>query len=164
MSDVFPDRDMPQDEKIAWVVQTQGGCAEPVPADESRQHPPYTYTIGFESSYGHPEVLIVGLQPVAARGLMSMMAEHLVAGGELPVGVFAGLLDNGLRSALLPLDLSVHSAAFPGAATFHGERPWRVEQFVWPDKQGLLPWEDGYEERLRLAQPVLGSLDALDDD
>ncbi len=158
MSDVFPDRDMPQSEKIAWVVETQGWCAEPVPADVDAQQPPYTYTIGFESSYDHAEVVIIGLQPVAARGLMSMMAEHLAAGGILPVGTFTGLLDSGLPSALLPLDLEIHAGAFPGAVEFHGDRPFRMEQFVWPDKNGLLPWNEGYDERLRLAQPILGEI------
>ena len=157
MSEVFPDRDMPQADKIRWVVENQGWCAEPVAGMEDPPQPPYTYTIGFQSSYGHPEVVIFGLQPVAARGLMQMMADHLAAGGQLPTGVFVGLLDNDLPSALLPVDLTTYDELFEADSTFYGDEEFRVSQFLWPDKGGRLPWDEGYEERLRLAQPVIGS-------
>jgi len=154
--DVFPDRDMDHADKIAWVVEANGWCAQPVPPAEDPPRPGYTYTIGFESSFRHPEVVIFGLQPVAARGLLEMMADHLEAGGELPQGVFIGLLDNELRSALLPTAPEDVEGLFPDADAFNGG-DYRVSQFVWPDRNGLLPWDEGYDERLRLAQPVIGS-------
>ena len=159
MSDVFPDRDMAQADKIAWVVENQGWCAEPVPGIEDPPRPPYTYSIGFELEYQHPEIVIFGLQPVAARGLMQMMAEYLGAGGELPVGVFVGLLDNDLPAAMLPVDLDQWSEMFIGASTYYGAFEYRVRQFLWPDKAGKFPWDEGYDERLRLAQPVIGETD-----
>jgi len=156
--DVFPDRDMDHVDKIAWVVETNGWCAEPVAATEDPPRPGYTYSIGFETSYDHPEVAIFGLQPVAARGLMEMMAEYLGAGGHLPEGVFVGLLDNELPSALLPMPADEIEELFDGASAFHRDAHFRVSQFVWPDRNGLLPWNEGYDERLRLAQPVIGLL------
>jgi hypothetical protein len=155
--DVFPDRDMEHAEKIRWVVETQGWCAEPVAPIEDPPQPGYTYTIGFESTFAHPEVVIFGLQPVAARGLLEMLAIHLEAGGVLPEGMFVGLLDNDLPAALLPVDLEEYSSLFPGAAAFHEGADFRVSQFLWPDRNGKLPWDEGYDNRLRLAQPVVGA-------
>lgn len=43
---------------------------------------------------------------------------------------------------------------FPSAATINGDE-LLINQFVWPDRAGLLPWEEGYDTRLRLAQPIL---------
>jgi len=154
--DVFPDRDMDKDDKIAWVVEENGWCAEPVAAIEDPPTPGYTYSIGFETTFGHPEVVIFGLQPVAARGLMEMMAEHLGAGGAIPVGVFVGLLDNELPCAMLPMDLEEFGPMFASAAHFHRDRAFRLSQFIWPDRNGALPWNPEYDERLRMAQPVLG--------
>ena len=156
MSDVFPDRDMDHDDKIAWVVETNGWCAEPVAAMEDPPTPGYTYTIGFESSYDHPEVVIFGLQPVMARGLIEMLAVHIDAGGVIPDGMFVGLLDNDLPAAMLPVDMEEHAALFAGATRFHGRDDYRVCQFVWPDRNGKMPWDEGYDNRLRLAQPVIG--------
>ena len=156
MSDVFPERDMDHDDKIAWVVETNGWCAEPVAAMEDPPTPGYTYTIGFETSYDHPEVVIFGLQPVMARGLIEMLAVHIDAGGVIPDGMFVGLLDNDLPAAMLPVDMEEHAALFAGATRFHGRDDYRVCQFVWPDRNGKMPWDEGYDNRLRLAQPVIG--------
>jgi len=161
-NEVFPDRDMEHDDKIAWVVETNGWCAEPVAAQEDPPTPGYTYSIGFELTYAHPEVVIFGLQPVAARGLMDMMAEYLGGGGSIPEGVFVGLLDNDLPAAMLPMDVDEYADMFASAAHFHRDSTFRLSQFVWPDRNGLLPWNDGYDERLRLAQPVIGALAELD--
>lgn len=155
--DVFPDRDMAHLDKIRWVIETQGWCAEPMAAVEDPPTPGYTYTIGFEDSYDHPEVVIFGLQPVAARGLLEMIAMHLSAGGVIPNGVFTGLLDSDLPSAMLPVSLEEFGDLFETAHAYHDDQAFRVAQFVWPDKQGKLPWDEGFDDRLRLAQPVIGT-------
>jgi hypothetical protein len=159
--DVFPDRDMDHRDKIAWIVEENGWAAEPVaPVEGPDPRPGYTYTIGFESHFGRPEVAIFGLQGVAARGLLGMIADQHGGGVELPVGgVFIGLLEGDLPCALLTVDVARYGALFPDAASFHGDDGFRMLQFVWPDRSGRLPWDDGYDERLRLAQPVIGTWD-----
>jgi hypothetical protein len=155
--DVFPDRDMDHADKIAWVVETQGWCAEPVAPTEDPPTPGYTYTIGFEDTFGHPDLVIFGLAPVAARGLLEMVATHLEAGGELPVGVFVGLLDNDLRAAVFPVAVTEFGDLFPSASHYYERDDFRMRQFLWPDKGGRLPWDDDYDERLLLAQPVIAT-------
>ena len=154
---VLPDFDESHADKLAWVIETQGWVAEPIAPVADPPTPGYTYTIGFESTFGEPEVVIFGLAPVAARGLIEMMADHLEAGGELPAGIFVGLLDNDLRSALLPIEMPDNAELFVDAAEYHGRDDFRVRQFVWPDKGGYLPWEPGFDERLLVAQPVVGA-------
>ena len=48
------------------------------------------------------------------------------------------------------------------AAAFYGAVPFRVVQLAWPDRRGWMPWEVGFEQRLMLAQPVIGSLDEVE--
>ncbi len=155
--DVFADRDMDHRDKIRWVVETNGWCAEPVAPIEDPPQPGFTYTIGFEDRFGHPETVIFGLTPVAARGLLEMVDMHLSAGGEFPQGTFVGLLDNDLPSAMVPVDLDLYGDLFVGIAEYYGEREFRVSQFVWPDRNARLPWDEGFDDRLRIAQPVLGT-------
>jgi hypothetical protein len=157
--DVFPDRDMDHRDKIAWIVEENGWAAEPVPpVEEPEPRPGYTYTIGFETHFGQPEVVIFGLQGVAARGLLGMIADQHGGGVTLPVGgVFVGLLESDLPCAFLEVDVDEHASLFPNAVAFHADRGFRMLQFLWPDRSGLLPWDAGYDERLRLAQPVVGT-------
>ena len=56
---------------------------------------------------------------------------------------------------LLPVDRDRHGDLFPTLGLVYGDQPWRVTQFVWPDRGGALPWEEGWPHELRLAQPVL---------
>lgn len=162
--DVFPDRDMDHLDKLAWVIEDQGWVADPVdPVEGPPARAGYTYTIGFETAFGQPEVVIFGLQAVAARGLLGMVADQHGGGVQLPVdATFVGLLEGDLPCALLPVDLAEHAELFADAVAFHARSglvpgAWRMLQFVWPDRSGLLPWDAGYDERLRVAQPVIGT-------
>ena len=43
------------------------------------------------------------------------------------------------------------------AAWYQGE-PFELVQLIYPDRNGFLPYEAGYEQRMRLAQPVIASV------
>ena len=104
----LPDFSIPHQEKIDWMVETTGWAIEPVPAqtDTDPPVPGYAYTISFPETFGFPEVLVFGLTPVAARGLLGLVADCLRGGTEIPVGVeVVGLLDNDLRCIFAPIDL-----------------------------------------------------------
>ena len=157
--DVFPDRDMEQRDKIAWIIEENGWAAEPVaPVTGESPRPGYTYTIGFETLFGRPETVIFGLTPVAARGLLGLIADQHGGGVDLPVGsIFLGLLESDLPCSLLAVDLEEHIALFPDDVHFLGADGFRMVQFVWPDRLGRFPWDPESEERLRTVQPVIGS-------
>jgi hypothetical protein len=164
MADAFPDRSMELREKIAWMVESNGWALVPVPArtDLDPPIPGYAYTVGFESSYSFPEVVVFGLTPPAARGLLGLVVEFLEQGSELPVNaLFVGLLDNGLRSAFLPVDLDEFGDLFADATEWHRGAGYRMVQLAWPDRNGWMPWEHGFDHRLLLAQPVIGTLEGV---
>ena len=35
-------------------------------------------------------------------------------------------------------------------------------QLAWPDRNGWLPWESGFEHRLLFAQPVVGAVPGVE--
>ncbi len=159
--DVFPDRNMDHLDKLRWIVEEQGWAAEPVPpVEEPDPQPAYTYSIGFEQTFSRPEVVVIGLRPVAARGLLGLVADQHRAGVVLPAAqLFTGLLDGDQRCCLLPVDVEECAGMFPSLDRLHEDGAYRIQQFVWPDRRGWLPWEEQYDERLRLAQPVVGRWD-----
>jgi hypothetical protein len=146
-------------EKLQWMLDTNGWGVEPVPATTD-PHPRagYSYTFGLEAMIGHPELVVFGLAPAAARGILELVVNHLKAGGQLPVSQeFVGMLDNDLRSALMEVDRAQHSDLFGTLPMIYGEQDWRVRQFVWPHRNGAMPWDADYPEELRLTQPVIGT-------
>jgi hypothetical protein len=161
VADVFPDRSMDHAEKLAWMIETNGWAMEAVPLDPPR--PAYAYTVGLEATYGFPEVVVFGLKPVHSRGLIGLLTEFLADGVDIPVGaVFQGLLDNGLRAALLPVDVAEHLDLFASLVAWHHGSDFHVVQLAWPDRSGWLPWETGFERRLLFAQPVVGATDTVE--
>jgi hypothetical protein len=163
--DPMPDRSMEHLDKLLWMIETNGWALEPVAARPDMDPPRagYAYTVGLEATYGFPEVAIFGQTPVHARGLVGLVVDLLASGVQPPVGpMFLGLFDGEQRAALLPIDLEVHGDLFASAEAFYGAVPFRVVQLAWPDRSGWMPWESGFEQRLVLAEPVIGSLDEVD--
>ena len=161
MSSELPDFRIPHAEKIEWMIETSGWALEPVPAqvDTDPPVPGYSYTIGFPASFGFPEVIVFGLTPVAVRGLIELVADLLRGGTEIPIGVeLVGLFDNDLRCVFAPVDCEAWAGLFGTATAWYRGDPFDLVQLLWPDRNGFLPTEAGFDQRVRAAQPVIGSL------
>jgi hypothetical protein len=157
----LPDFHIPHAEKIEWMIETNGWALEPVVAqpDADPPTPSYAYSIGMPDAVAFPDVAVFGLTPVAANGLVTLVADACRGGTEIPLGVeLVGLLDNELRCYFAPIDIDVHSAFFGTAAAWYKGEPFSMVQLLFPDRKGFMPYEAGYEQRMRLAQPVLGTV------
>ena len=148
-------------DKIEWMVEQQGWALEPVQErpDTDPPTPAYAYSIGVPAAVGFPEIAVFGLTAVAAKGLVGLVVDACRGGTEIPLGVeLVGLLDNELRCLFAPIELREWGPMFETAvAWYRGER-FEMVQLVYPDRNGFLPYEAGYEQRMRLAQPVVGAV------
>ncbi len=159
MSYDLPDFHIPHAEKIEWMIETNGWALEPVlpRADLEPPIPGYAYTIGFPAMFGFPEVLVFGLTPVASNGVIGLVADMLRGGTEIPIGVeLVGLFDNDLRCVFAPVDLGEWGAFTEVATAWYRGADYQVVQLLWPDRNGFLPTEVGFDQRVRSAQPVIG--------
>lgn len=155
----LPDFHIPHAEKIQWMIDTSGWALEPVGADVESDppRPGYSYTIGFPERFGFPEVVIFGLTPVAAKGILDLVATQLSSGVEIPLDTpLVGLLDNELRCVFATVDVNEWAEFFATGLAWHRGDAFRVVQLLWPDRQGWLPYEDGFDHRVRGAQPMIG--------
>jgi hypothetical protein len=155
----LPDFHIPHAEKIEWMIDENGWAIEPVAAQPDTDPPiaGYVYTIGFPEAFDFPEVVLFGLTPAAARGLFDLIADLLRGGTDIPMGVeLTGLFDNDLRCVFAPVDLAEWSVLFATAVAWHRGASFELVQLLWPDRNGFLPTEPGFDRRLTLAQPVIG--------
>jgi hypothetical protein len=152
---------IPHREKIEWMVETNGWALEPVEANRDVQPPApgYAYTIGFPAAFEFPDIAIFGMVPAAANGLAALVADALRGGTEIPLGVeLVGLLDNELRCVFAPIALEEWRSLFATAFAWYRDRAFDIVQLIWPDRNGFLPYEAGFDQRLRFAQPVIGDV------
>ena len=157
----LPDFHIPHAEKIEWMIETNGWALEPVAADPSAvpPRPGYAYSIGLPDAVGFPDVAVFGLTPVAANGLVTLVADARRGGTEIPFGVeLIGLLDNDLRCVFAPIVDAERSTWFATALAWYAGAASSFVQLMYPDRNGFLPYEAGFDQRLRLAQPVVGNV------
>ena len=57
-----------------------------------------------------------------------------------------------------PVDLGPWGPYFTTATNWYAGQPFDVVQLMYPDRNGFMPYETGYEQRMTLAQPVIGSI------
>jgi hypothetical protein len=152
-------------DKVRWMIEADRWAFEAVAprGDVDPPSPAYAYTVGVGAAFAFPEIAVFGLTPAAAKGLVGMVVDSLDGGTEIPIGVeLAGLLDNDLRCRFAPVDLDRCAAWFPilraWADETPGAPPISVVQLLYPDRNGFMPYEDGYERRMRFAQPVIGDI------
>jgi hypothetical protein len=148
-------------EKIEWMIETNGWALEPVSprSDTDPPTPAYTYTIGVPALTGFPEIALFGLTPSAANGLIGLVIDALRGGTEIPLGVeLVGLLDNELRCLFASIDTLESGALFGTASAWYRGADFSMVQMYYPDRNGFMPYEPGFEQRLRLAQPLIGEV------
>jgi hypothetical protein len=157
----LPDFHIPHAEKIEWMIETNGWALEPVAADPLADPPTpaYAYSIGLPAAVGFADVAVFGLTPVAANGLVALVADACRGGTEIPLGQeLLGLLDNELRCAFAPIDVLAHRELFETAMAWYRGDPQPMVQLLYPDRNGFMPYEVGFDQRLRMAQPVVGEM------
>jgi hypothetical protein len=57
-----------------------------------------------------------------------------------------------------PISLDVWGRYFETATAWYKGEPFEMVQLLYPDRNGFMPYEAGYEQRMRFAQPVIGTL------
>ena len=111
---------------------------------------PYAYTIGLHDR-GLPELLVTGLSPEGAAGLLNDVAGAAMAGRDLAPGVHIAV-GAGPLLEIVEVD---HPDAHMNFAVALGGPDIRALQLVWADERGRWPWAAGWgQARRRL--PVLG--------
>ncbi len=148
-------------DKIRFMVETDGWGLEAVGArpETAPPTPAYAYSLGVPAAVDFPEVAVFGLTPAASKGLLGLVVDACRGGTEIPLGVeLVGLLDNDLRCMFAPIDLREWGGWFTTATRWYDGGGFEVVQLLYPDRNGFMPYEAGFDQRLRLAQPLVGTL------
>ena len=134
--------------RIGWhVVKVLEGAE----ADE----PPFAYTVGLTRSFGHPELMIVGLDLDDMHAVLNDLGDLVKAGrvfapmDEIPE-ILEGCPCRIARVAQHRLDLWVGQSL-----EYYGSVDVTLLQCLWPDRNGHFPGDADFDERLSLLQPLL---------
>jgi hypothetical protein len=152
--------------KVHFRIATQGVCVEYVFGDG--HDPSWGYTVGL-LTYGHPEVIVFGLDECCTAYVVECLLDEIRDGVTRPVGRQRRqprLGDPGNQVRLVPVpdrfwgcsDESEHRLCI--AYEYYQALGWdradlRALQLVWATKGGKFPWHAGASKRDKRRQPLL---------
>jgi hypothetical protein len=127
-----------------WYIQYVYPCDVPEGAGDDVARPAFAYTIGLLGLH-HPELLILGVPPGTASGVLNALGDRIRSGEDL------------LPGQIITFDKWAHriipeSVPNPGEIVFAANRYYGrpdpasvpVLQLSYDDEAGRFPWEAGY--------------------
>jgi hypothetical protein len=132
--------------RFGWMALFVGGgtCGRPGCTSPPDDGPSFAYTIGL-FGIAHPELLVVGLSPERAGGVLEDLAGRVLAGETLVPGVPVGV--EGWGSPIVPEPVPDPGEVVLWANSFYRRPPEHsvpVLQLTYADDAGRYPWDDGY--------------------
>lgn len=129
-------------------------------ADEPYE-PPFAYTIGLDATFGWPELICYGLDIDVMAKLLNNAVDELKGGSRPPAeGMILTGVVTDFECRLVPVAQRHHKDHLGFAiwyARYRGLQASSVRclQLVWPDREGLYPFESGCSQGVKDMQPLL---------
>ena len=151
----------PEDEPDEAIIRNvrKHGC-HIVGISSDSKGPGYEFSIGLFLNYGHAELVIFGLDPDVSVPIINDIRDRAAAGQKFVAGDASDDILIGYKVCFVEVPLRVYGSYLGTAIWFYEKspRPFPCLQIVWPDRNGLFPWQVECDEAVRRVQPVLKSL------
>ena len=122
-----------------------------------KNSPQFAFTIGLYYHYLHPEVVIFGLGHEKCKTLLNEISNLIKNGTKIK--------DRDLRDDILQkYSVSFRSVMLDKYKEHLGygiwfyrnlKRPFPCLQCIWPDAEGIFPWQNGYDSKFSALQTCL---------
>jgi len=133
-------------EKWGWFV-TKVGAGDGEPA--------FAYSMGLYENFHHPEIVLFGLDLEVMHRLINDAGSRIREGLKYEEGQKYDDLLQSYPCAFRRVNPTRYDGLLNFAIWYYEGSHFPVLQLIWPDKAGLFPWDDGFDERFRNDQPSL---------
>jgi len=127
------------------VIHQHGWQVTGIPADG--QGPGWAYTIGLWHSHRMPELAMFGLDIRSMQTVLNDLGQGGVAGQPLEAEQQRNDVAN-VPVVLKSIDYRWYKAFFGTAIGYYRKPPFPFLQVVWPNRDGVFPWQPGGEDLL----------------
>lgn len=119
--------------------------------------PTFAYTVGLFRTFGHPEIIMLGLALDMMHRVLNHLAESLREGRRYAPGDVSDEFLEGYDVTFRSVPERQYRAYLGWANWFNDGLAYPVLQMIYPDRERRWPWEAGVTESFRSNQPVLES-------
>ncbi len=146
------------DRSLMAKIDVHGWAVLIIGSDPDEGLPGFHYSAGIYQRTGKPELILIGLGFEVGHWVVNEYARRCVVGETFEPGkTYEGFLEAHLVT-FVPVDWRVASSEYTTwTAWYYRSEGFPLLQLVWPDSQTRsFPWQTGFREELKAAQPVLG--------
>jgi len=115
----------------------------------------FAYTIGLHHK-NLPELIMVGLNSTMAMHILNHCGYMMTNGNKFKHGTVITELAN-LPTTIITVHEELKRKRAVQAYNHYGHWDFDLMQLVMPDANGLFPWDEGYDPRMKEAQAMLGN-------
>jgi hypothetical protein len=133
-------------EEVGWHV---------IVVAEDDEGPSFAYSIGLFRTFGHPEIIIFGLDQEVMHQMINLIGEQVRHGHRFADGEAASGILEGYDVRFQYVARRHYPEHFGYAHWYYKGDDFPALQCVWPDRHGRFPTDADYAEPLRARQPVL---------
>ncbi|HEY5747784.1 MAG TPA: DUF4262 domain-containing protein [Chryseolinea sp.] len=145
-----------RDQKVLDDIDAFGWHVVKVRPDE--EGPGFVYSIGLYKTFGHPEIIIIGLELDLAHALINDIGEDIRQDKLYRSGEFYNNLLDGFDCLMLAVPKESYEAYVGYARWYYKGNDFLLMQCIYPTVQGVFPWAKEWPEDMIAVQPVLGDI------
>jgi hypothetical protein len=123
---------------------------------EDDSHPPWSYTIGLYDTWQHPELIIVGRSRATSHEMLKTVATDIELNDPPKLTDPGGHQLLGMKCHFLEANPRYYSDYVGFALWYYRKRKFSLHQIIWPNNDGLYPWDQNASNAFKEWQPVLG--------
>lgn len=153
MQDEHEEHNRKTEERIIADV-AHYGCHFALVEDEDNL-PGFAYTIGFQKSYNHPEIICFGLRVETLGAVLNIVKTEIKRGKVFKAGDMYPDILEGYNVTFLAIDKRNYPDYLGYAGWFYEGWNFDAIQMIWPDKEGFFPWDVDFNSNFRHRQPLL---------
>ena len=113
--------------------------------DDAGEKPDFSYTIGLEETFSHPEIMIFGLKREQMHTILTDLVYDIKEGRKFKTDEKTSDVISGDFEVIFKPLKEEYIPEYAGVAQRYYKKPFRVLVMFWPDKKNILPTESGCE-------------------
>lgn len=120
--------------------------------------PEFAYSVGLHRSFGHPEIIVVGLDEETMHDLINDVGEAISEGRKFREGSISSTFVEEFDVIFRLVPRPHHAAYLPWAHALYAGEAFDALQLVYPDHKRRWPWNTAVAPAFRSEQPVLADV------
>ena len=120
--------------------------------------PGFGYSIGLFKTFGHPEIIIIGLELDLIHLLINNIGEDIRNGKTFQAGQYYPGIIESVNCFFTSVDKKHYAEYVSYAQWYYKDVEFPLLQCVYPIVKTIYPWQSDWPKEIKNQQPILGDI------